>query len=131
MANSEDLRVVPIRPDIGGRMAGFAEPATPRPAPEAPSLQAPSVQAASHPRAPALVAFDRHELRQIMNVYGRMVAAGEWRDYAIDFGPERAVFSIFRRTSDAGEALTNLARAEAGIYEHTGFGGFEIGAIAA
>ena len=35
-----------------------------------------------------------------MNVYGRMVAAGEWRDYAIDFGPERAVFSIFRRTSE-------------------------------
>ena len=35
-----------------------------------------------------------------MNLYGRMVAAGEWRDYAIDFGAQRAVFSIFRRTSE-------------------------------
>jgi Protein of unknown function (DUF2794) len=50
--------------------------------------------------APAIVSFDRHELRVIMNLYGRMVAAGEWRDYAIDFGVQRAVFSIFRRTSE-------------------------------
>jgi len=49
---------------------------------------------------PALVTFDRHELREIMNLYGRKVAEGEWRDYAIDFGPQRAVFSIFRRASE-------------------------------
>jgi hypothetical protein len=40
------------------------------------------------------------ELNQILNLYGRKVAAGEWRDYAIDFGREKAVFSIFRRTSE-------------------------------
>ncbi len=44
--------------------------------------------------------FDRHELRQILNVYCTRVAAGEWRDYAIDTLKERAVFSIFRRSSE-------------------------------
>lgn len=44
--------------------------------------------------------FNRQELREIMALYGRKVAAGEWRDYAIDFGRERAVFSAFRRTSE-------------------------------
>jgi hypothetical protein len=51
-------------------------------------------------RAPQVVAFDRHELQAIMGLYGRMVAAGEWRDYAMDFLKDRAVFSIFRRTSE-------------------------------
>ena len=46
------------------------------------------------------VTFDRHELRDILNLYGRKVAAGEWRDYAIDFTRERAVFSIFRRAAE-------------------------------
>lgn len=46
------------------------------------------------------VTFSRDELRLILNLYGRMVAAGEWRDYAIDFGRDRAVFSAFRRTSE-------------------------------
>jgi hypothetical protein len=49
---------------------------------------------------PANVAFDRRELQIILNMYGRKVAEGEWRDYAIDFGPLTAVFSIFRRTSE-------------------------------
>ncbi len=49
---------------------------------------------------PAQVRFDRHELRQIMDLYGRMVAAGEWRDYAIDFLRDRAVFSVFRRAAE-------------------------------
>ncbi|WAP71105.1 DUF2794 domain-containing protein [Jiella pelagia] len=48
----------------------------------------------------AVVSFDRRELSQILNVYGRMVASGEWRDYAIDMLKDRAVFSIFRRTSE-------------------------------
>lgn len=47
------------------------------------------------------VTFDRRELEAILRLYGRMVAEGEWRDYAIDHLPERAVFSIFRRTSEA------------------------------
>jgi hypothetical protein len=46
------------------------------------------------------VTFDRHELRDILNVYGRGVAEGEWRDYALDFGRDKAVFSIFRRASE-------------------------------
>ena len=44
--------------------------------------------------------FDRTELNRILTIYGRMVAAGEWRDYAIDFLDEVAVFSIYRRTSE-------------------------------
>ncbi|BAQ15524.1 hypothetical protein GL4_0053 [Methyloceanibacter caenitepidi] len=46
------------------------------------------------------IAFDRAELSQILSVYGRMVASGEWRDYAIDMLKEKAVFSIFRRSSE-------------------------------
>ena len=48
---------------------------------------------------PPAVSFDRFELRQIMDLYGRMVAIGEWRDYAIDFLRDKAVFSVFRRAS--------------------------------
>ena len=46
------------------------------------------------------VAFERREMDQILRLYGRMVAANEWRDYAIDHLPDRAVFSVFRRTSE-------------------------------
>src|SRR6201989_3610774 len=46
------------------------------------------------------VTFSRRELNRILDLYGRMVAAGEWRDYAIDFLKERAVFSIFRRSAE-------------------------------
>ena len=46
------------------------------------------------------VTFDRRELDRILRLYGRMVAAGEWRDYAIDFLKDRAVFSVFRRASE-------------------------------
>jgi hypothetical protein len=46
------------------------------------------------------VAFDRAELGQILTLYGRMVALGEWRDYGISHLREVAVFSIFRRTAE-------------------------------
>jgi len=46
------------------------------------------------------IAFDRRELTQILDVYGRKVASGEWRDYAIDTLKEKAVFSVFRRASE-------------------------------
>lgn len=46
------------------------------------------------------VSFNRLELNTILRIYGQMVAAGEWRDYAIDHLADRAVFSIFRRTSE-------------------------------
>jgi hypothetical protein len=47
-----------------------------------------------------LISFNRLELNEILRVYGRMVAAGEWRDYAIDHLRDKAVFSIFRRSSE-------------------------------
>ncbi len=46
------------------------------------------------------IAFERRELDQILRLYGRMVAANEWRDYALDHTRERAVFSIYRRARD-------------------------------
>jgi len=49
------------------------------------------------------VGFDRAELTQILNLYGRMVAAGKWRDYAIDLGRDAAVFSAFRRATERPE----------------------------
>ena len=49
---------------------------------------------------PPAITFNRVELDQILRLYGRKVAAGEWRDYAIDFLAERAVFSVYRRTSE-------------------------------
>src|SRR6187551_197213 len=52
------------------------------------------------PLPPQNVTFNRLELNRILNLYGRMVADGEWRDYAIDFLKDRAVFSVFRRASE-------------------------------
>ena len=51
-------------------------------------------------RLPEPVAFHRTELGPILSVYGRMVAAGEWRDYAISSLRDMAVFSVFRRTAE-------------------------------
>ena len=52
------------------------------------------------PSAPQQVAFDRRELSVILALYGRMVAAGEWRDYGIACLRELAVFSVFKRTAE-------------------------------
>ena len=52
------------------------------------------------PARPTTVTFDRRELSELLNLYGRMVAAGEWRDYAIDFLKDTAQFSVFRRSSE-------------------------------
>jgi hypothetical protein len=57
-------------------------------------------QVVPFPAAQGRVSFDREELRQILNLYGRKVAEGEWRDYAIDFTRDKAVFCIYRRTSE-------------------------------
>ena len=46
------------------------------------------------------ISFNRTELDQILKIYGRKVSAGEWRDYAIDMLSDKAVFSVFRRTSE-------------------------------
>lgn len=47
------------------------------------------------------VFFERRELERLLRLYGRMVAAGEWRDYGIDGLTEAAVFSVFRRSAEA------------------------------
>ena len=63
----------------------------------------PSAWRGGEPRVPAPakdVTFSRRELDRILGLYGRKVAAGEWRDYAIDFLKDRAVFSVFRRSSE-------------------------------
>lgn len=61
----------------------------------------PAPQPAAAPRKPPeQVSFDRAELSQILHVYGRKVGAGEWRDYAMDFLKDRAVFSVFARASE-------------------------------
>ena len=54
----------------------------------------------SFPHIPAQISFDRRELQVILSLYGRMVAAGEWRDYGISALRDRAVFSVFRRTAE-------------------------------
>lgn len=54
----------------------------------------------AHQSAASGVFFTRRELNEILAVYGRKVADGEWRDYALDMGREQAVFSVFRRTSE-------------------------------
>lgn len=46
------------------------------------------------------IAFDRKELGAIMGLYGRMVSAGEWRDYGMSFLKDVAIFSVFRRTAE-------------------------------
>jgi hypothetical protein len=82
MADGEEAsRVVPLRPRASGAQ-GAAQPA------------------GGGKPSPRLVSFHRTELSEILKVYGRMVAAGEWRDYAIDHGKEEAVFSIYRRMGE-------------------------------
>ena len=49
------------------------------------------------------VGFTRPELTRILDLYGRMVTAGIWRDYAMDMGQEVAVFAAFRRSAERPE----------------------------
>ena len=63
---------------------------------------------------PSQIGFDRLELTRILDLYGRMVAAGHWRDYAIELGRDAAIFAAFRRASERPEfriewALVNEA----------------------
>jgi hypothetical protein len=83
---------------------------------------------ASHSAAPAqaVVFFERRELERLLRLYGRMVAAGEWRDYAVDGAREAASFSVFRRTGEAPlyrvEKRPSLARRQ-GAWAVIGQGG--------
>ena len=54
-------------------------------------------------RSAGQVGFDRAELNRIVDLYGRMVAAGLWKDYAIEFKPDAAAFWAFRRTAERPE----------------------------
>lgn len=51
-------------------------------------------------KRPSQIAFNRKELSLILNVYGQMVSKGDWKDYAMDFLRDKAVFSVFRRASE-------------------------------
>lgn len=53
--------------------------------------------------SPTQTGFDRIELSRIMDLYGRMVSAGQWRDYAIDLNRDVAIFSAFRRSAERPE----------------------------
>jgi Protein of unknown function (DUF2794) len=77
-----DSEPIPLRPRLAGA-ATASQPAT-----------------QPHAFTPSVTAFNRQELSEILAVYGRMVASGEWRDYAMDMGKETACFSVFRRTSE-------------------------------
>ncbi len=88
------------------------------------SVLPPVIPFAPHP--PDVVSFDRRELHAILSVYGRMVAIGEWRDYAISALRDVAVFSIFRRAAEHPlyrvEKRPRL-RARLGIYAVVGMDG--------
>lgn len=75
--------IIPLRPWEANAPAGHAHSSQP-------TAQKPAER----------VAFDRRELQTILGFYGLKVAEGEWRDYAMDFGRDKAVFSVFRRASE-------------------------------
>ena len=85
-----------------------------------------SLDASSPDPQSAVVFFERREFDVLLRLYGRMVAAGEWRDYGVDGLREAAVFSVFRRTSEAPlyriEKRPSLARRQ-GAWAVIGQGG--------
>ena len=80
----------------------------------------------SQARHSPLIMFTRRELAEILTIYGRKVADGEWRDYAIDQLRDRCVFSVYRRTSEYPlfriEKVPKLARKQ-GVYSVVATGG--------
>lgn len=64
--------------------------------PEIMTIQTPQMR----PGSQDPVVFDRKELNTILSIYGRMVAAGEWRDYGMSFLSDVAIFSVFRRSAE-------------------------------
>jgi Protein of unknown function (DUF2794) len=80
----------------------------------------------SHAVRAAQVGFERDELQRILDLYGRMVSAGEWRDYAMDFGRDAAVFCGFRRTAEHPHARIEkrpALRGKQGMWALYGEGG--------
>ena len=73
--------------------------------PGGPAATGPGASVIAFPaRRPVQVGFDRIELQRILDLYGRMVAAGLWRDYAMDFNRDAASFSGFRRAAERPQA---------------------------
>ncbi len=56
-----------------------------------------------HGGQPSQIGFERAELTRILDLYGRMVAAGHWKDYAMNLGKDAAVFAAFRRAAERPE----------------------------
>ncbi len=80
----------------------------------------------SRPGRTTQVGYERAELTRIMDLYGRMVAAGHWRDYAMYFGSDVAVFSAFRRATERPEIRVEkrpALRARQGMWSLVGEGG--------
>ncbi len=78
------------------------------------------------PRGPGQVGFERAELSRILDLYGRMVAAGQWRDYAMDFATDVAAFSAFRRAAERPEIRIEkrpALRLKQGLWALIGEGG--------
>ena len=72
------------------------------------------------------VGFDREELQRILDIYGRMVAAGDWRDYAMDFTRDAATFSAYRRAAEHPQTRIEkrpALRAKQGMWTLFGEGG--------
>lgn len=75
---------------------------------------------------PSQIGFDRAELTRILDLYGRMVAAGHWRDYAIELGRDAAIFACFRRASERPEYRIEkrpALRGKQGLWALVGEGG--------
>ena len=78
------------------------------------------------PARASQIGFDRVELTRILDLYGRMVAAGHWRDYAIELGRDAAVFAAFRRAAERPEVRIEkrpALRGKQGMWAVIGEGG--------
>lgn len=91
--------VIPVTNRLAARAASASQAPVPPTSPVTPTSSV-TPTSTGQPAPPQRIAFNRIELGQILKVYGHKVAAGEWRDYAIDFHRDRAIFSIFRHTSE-------------------------------
>jgi Protein of unknown function (DUF2794) len=112
MSQAREARVIPAQPPLPARASGaiigvIELSSTGRrrmsfgPGEIEPSQSHGGEASVVVPLAPATrVTFNRRELDRLLGLYGRKVAAGEWRDYAIDFLKDRAVFSVFRRACE-------------------------------
>ncbi len=81
-------------------IARWSTESVPRSAEIIPFPFSPAGSSGAARKIPEIVTFNRREMMLLLGVYGRKVAAGEWRDYALDMLGDCAYFSIFRRSSE-------------------------------